>query len=191
MLQTMKPNLIEVGKPVDDISFARFLRSGILPIRMDGAPKYINYDLKFIWKNESGRNRGLYARMYFGKLFRDETLGIENISIDSGVPFKTDSIIAIMNPPSTFLKRYTVKPWHLQHTEGKAPQLNGNCVNNKELLKDFFSAAKAAGYTEIDYPKKPMNSISVYCTLIPYIDKVKNPANYKMYILQIDSVETD
>lgn len=182
----MNTEKYEIGKPMDDLTFRHYLKSGKIPVRLSTQNDGPEYDIKFFVRNKGNRFPTNQFRIYFGNYFRLPSLKIESMSIGSGKPYKTDSIIVLLNPPSSIEKRFAVKSNWEQKTPGRNPSITVGYLDSRSVISLLLETAKEVGIP-IRMPNRPSESMSMFCRLIPLVkDGVEDP--YKC-ILQIDKTE--
>lgn len=180
----LKAQTIEVGAPMDNDTFLRWLRSGKVPVRLT-ASGTVNYDLKFVARN-AGRTRKTNSyRIHFGQYFRDPALKATSMTLGSGTPYKTESIIVLLDPPPTNSTSWAISAYTHQKQEGRSEIFTVGDIGSRALIELLFSTAKEVGIG-LYPPKKPDESLEVSCSLIPM--KKGDTVDNKICILQIDEI---
>lgn len=181
------PELIAADvAPMDVFEMQRLMRSGKYPVTFVRQPHEINYDIKFYWRNPGkGFSSGGY-RIFFGNYFRDPNLNATSMTIGPGKPYKTDSVVMLLDPPSAE-HRYSILPYteQTQHSKGRKGLIPGTLAS-KSLMNLLFEAAKDSGI-KMSAPQQPGEILSIKCKATPLIkDKVENKKILVLNIFEID-----
>lgn len=172
--------------PIDDYTIRKLLRDGAIPARLPSVGKReITYDLKFFWSRGSADVASWGHRMYFGNYFRNPALQASSITIGPGKPFKTDSIVVLLDAPPSSEITYAIKVYNEGKENGKGRYAPG-CINSKPLIDLLYKSAKECGIT-LPLPKFVGDTVVITCSLIPMVKD--GTENLKICILKIDNIE--
>lgn len=172
--------------PIDDYTFKRMLKEGVIPSKLQKGSREVDYDLKFYWQNGIKAQGSYNYKVYFGNYFRNPKLKVESMTIGPGKPFKTDSIVVLLDPPKSE-KAYSITVYDDRPDEkGKATRFAPGSINSKALIELFLKTAEEMGI-HISQPKKPGEILSIHCTLIPYVRN--GVEDLKTCIVRIDNTD--
>lgn len=172
--------------PMDEFEMHRLMRSGGYPVTFVKRPNEIDYDIKFYWRNPGNRFSSGGHRIFFGNYFRNPNLNATSMTIGPGKPYKTDSVVMLLDPPSAE-NRYSILPYTEQNqlSKGRKGLIPGTLAS-KSLMNLLFDAAKDSGI-KLSAPQQPGEILSVKCKVTPLIkDKVENKKILVLTIFEID-----
>lgn len=176
--------------PIPNAHFQALLRQNMRPLKMPSNAKAIDYDLHFVWRQADSRGfKSAQFRIYFGNYFRNPEEPYSSITIGPGKPYKTDSVIVHLDPPSDVVgATYSFKPrmerkqyrtGYLYHTIGQ--------ISSKALIDKLYETAKELHIDSLVVPKKPGETVSIKCSLLPI--KKGDEFDRRICVLQIDKVD--
>lgn len=175
----MELERIRPGKPMDDITWIKYLRQGNVAGKFQIKGKVIiPYDLKFILINHGPKKGGVRYNILFGNYF-NETSKASSIAIVGGAPFKTESMLCFINPPYDTVKKDAVALEVINDKTHYKVRLNS--IDRRKLSLDFLEQAKNTGQ-KINPPIKLHGSVHVECSFVPVSGK-------PYFFLQIENEE--
>jgi hypothetical protein len=172
-------------EPMDDVTFKAFLKSKAVPLKLKNTAKELPYDLKFYWRWQNSDGTGSWnQRIYFGNYFRLQQNKVTSMTIGPGTPFKTDTIVVILNPdPKLHPKTFAVKIKSKRAEIDPSYKTEPGFIISPPLMELLYSAAHEVGI-KLPAPKKEGDTVVITCDLIPWKPKV-GPANQNICILKI------
>lgn len=178
--------------PIDDYSFNRLLHSGKVPLKLLRGAREVDYDIKFHWTFKVKGGRGSFQhRIFFGNYFRNPQLDAVAMTLGSGKPYKTESIIILLDPdPLQHEQLFPVNAYLSQQSKTNPDRRHSipGELRSKALIELLYKTAKEVGiplYT----PKRDGDTVSISCTLTPLPGKEKGTVDLKTCVVSIDKVE--
>jgi len=172
----MELERIKPGKPMDGVTFYKYLRQGNISIKLRHLGKpIIPYDIKFIIINNGPQKGGITYNILFGNFF-NKAKRASSIAITSGQPYKSEAVVCHIDSPFSQIKETAIGFERVPNKDGFQVKMPKG--DRKKLAEDFFKLLRETGQ-KVPHPIKLHASVHVECSLIPVPQK-------PFFILKVD-----